>query len=80
MMRLFQANIYSIVLRYYLLMATVILGLFTGQIWMVFLALPIFLSCLLGLKVNTKTLTEQGSSIKHLVTDHLPLMHRKDAA
>lgn len=41
-------------LRYYLLMALPIIGGFTGQWWIGFLALPVFLSVMSGMKITRK--------------------------
>ena len=48
----FEANVDTMLKRFYLMMAVAIVGGFTGQIWMMFLALPLFLSAMLGLKVE----------------------------
>jgi hypothetical protein len=47
-MRMFDLSIASVVLRFYLMMAFVIVGVLT-QFWvLVFFALPIFLSIVMG--------------------------------
>ena len=47
-MRFFDINLVTVLVRFYLMMAAVIVGLFTGLNWLAFLALPIFLSIMLG--------------------------------
>lgn len=47
-MRFFDINLITVMVRFYLMMAAVIVGLFTGLNWLAFLALPIFLSIMLG--------------------------------
>ena len=56
---MFQVEFYALkwetaLLRYYLLMALPILGGFTGQWWIGFLALPVFLSVMTGMKITRK--------------------------
>ncbi len=48
-MRFFALSFDKVVLRFYLMMGVVIGGIFAGQAWTALLALPIFLSCALGL-------------------------------
>lgn len=47
-MRFFACTFDSVLIRFFLMMACVIGGLFIGQPLVVFLALPLFLSALLG--------------------------------
>lgn len=51
-MQLFQANIKTVVFRYYLMMAVVVLSLFLNIPILAVLAAPIFLSALLAVKVG----------------------------
>ena len=51
-MRFFELSIYGWFLRLILMMAVVIIGGFTGQWWIGLLALPIFLSALLGVALK----------------------------
>ncbi len=46
---MFRLNFADLMLRYYLMMAAVIFAGFSGMWWLALLALPIFLTCLLGL-------------------------------
>lgn len=47
-MKLFGASFTAILVRFYIMMAVVILAVFIGPIWLAALALPLFLSALLG--------------------------------
>jgi hypothetical protein len=63
-MNLFQLNIASVILRFYLMMAVVIGSIFAGQMWLSVLALPIFLSIMLGISfkrpvVSGKVVSQQ---------------------
>ncbi len=44
----FNLSFTEIIMSYVLMMAAIIVGLFTGQTWMCFLALPLFLRGLSG--------------------------------
>lgn len=58
-MKLFNLSLSNMMLRYYLMMAVVVAGGFTGQWWLAFLALPLFLSCLLGVSFTTTGSSQQ---------------------
>lgn len=47
-MKLFHLSLSALMLRLYLMMAIVILAGFTGQWLLALLALPVFLTCLMG--------------------------------
>lgn len=47
-MKMFRLNFETLLLRYYLMMAAVIVAGFVGNWWLALLALPIFLTCLTG--------------------------------
>ncbi|MGB3799796.1 MAG: hypothetical protein WA952_08255 [Lewinella sp.] len=47
-MRFFAIPLYGVILRYYLMMAVVIIAGFSGLYFLALLALPIFLSAFLG--------------------------------
>ncbi|MCB0657680.1 MAG: hypothetical protein KDC57_16150 [Saprospiraceae bacterium] len=49
-MKLFEANIATIIERFFLMMAIVIASVFTHQFWAVGIALIIFMSALLGVR------------------------------
>ena len=52
-MKPFGIGLGTVLVRFYLMMLVVILGGFTGQWWLATLALPIFLSIMLGLSFKT---------------------------
>jgi len=52
---MFEASIESLIWRYNLLMALVVIGFVTEYYWISGLALPVFLSCLLGLSFRNST-------------------------
>ncbi len=47
-----RLSIVGLILRFYLLMAVVIIGFFTGQMWLAALGLPILLSAMLGIRFH----------------------------
>ena len=49
---LFNISISSLIYRYYLLMAVIIIALYSGQPAWAFLALPIFISALMGIQFS----------------------------
>ena len=51
-MKSFKLDIAGLVLRFYLMMAVVLIGGFTGQWWIAIFALPIFLSAMMGITVG----------------------------
>lgn len=53
-MKPFSLGLGTLVLRFYAMMAVVILGGFTGQYWIMVFALPIFLSAMMGIKMGGK--------------------------
>ncbi len=53
-MEFFSINIATVILRFFLMMAVIIAGVFSGQWWLAVLGLPIFLSVMLGLGVKQK--------------------------
>ncbi|WP_367392928.1 hypothetical protein [Lewinella sp. LCG006] len=53
-MEFFSISVSTIILRFFLMMAVIILGVFIGQYWLAALGLPIFLSVMLGLGVKPK--------------------------
>ncbi len=52
--KMYQASILSIILRFYLLLAVVTIGLFTQQTWMYIVGYAIVVSCMMGLKFEWK--------------------------
>ena len=51
-MKLFAVSISSLLLRYYLMMLVVIAGVIMQSYVVILLALPVFLSCLMGVSFN----------------------------
>ena len=49
-MKMFRLNFETLLLRYYLMMAAVIIAGFVGNWWLALIALPIFLTCLAGVR------------------------------
>lgn len=65
-MKPFSLGLGTLILRFYAMMAVVILGGFTGQYWIMAFALPIFLSAMMGVKMSgkkneTKTISKNRS-------------------
>ena len=63
-MRFFELSILGLFSRFYLLMAVVIVAGFTGAWALAFLAVPIFLSCMLGACAKTKVPVAPSSTAK----------------
>ena len=53
-MKLFKLSVAGLILRFYAMMAVVVIGGFTGQYWLMVLALPIFLSAMMGAATDTQ--------------------------
>lgn len=53
-MEFFNVSVSTIISRFFLMMAIIILGIFTGQYWLVALGLPVFLSAMLGIGFKGK--------------------------
>lgn len=53
-MKPFSLDLGTLIIRFYAMMAVVIIGGFTGQFWIMGLALPIFLSAMMGVKLGGK--------------------------
>lgn len=51
-MEFFSIGIATVILRFFLMMAVIIAGVFSGQWWLTVLGLPIFLSIMLGLGIK----------------------------
>jgi len=51
----FEAGWDTVAIRFFLMMAVIIVGIFIGQYWMAALGLPIFLSALMAVKVSFNT-------------------------
>lgn len=57
-MQSFELSFSGVMLRFFLMMGVIILAGFTGQWWLAFLGLPIFLSTLLGISTGAKKTQE----------------------
>lgn len=53
-LNMYQLSLSGFMWRFYLLMAIVIIGFFTQQLWLVALAPIIFLSSMLGVQITKK--------------------------
>lgn len=51
-MKPFNLSVGSIIIRFYLMMAVIVIAGFSGQWWIAFFSLPIFLSAILGVGQN----------------------------
>lgn len=58
-MKPFELSIAGFLLRFYLMMAVILIGGFTGQWWMVGIGLPVFLFTILGVRLGKE---ERGSA------------------
>lgn len=66
-MRVFEANVKTIIFRFYLMMAVVLTAFFSGQFWLAIIALPLFLSALLGVSVHNKQKVRKPvTKVRHL--------------
>lgn len=65
-MKAFELNIGTVIARFYLMMAVVVVAGFIGQWWLASLALPIFLSIMLGITFGKNK--KQVASIKNMST------------
>lgn len=52
-MNMFSLGIGEVVVRFFLMMAVIIVGVFAGMPWLTLLGLPIFLSALLGVSFRS---------------------------
>lgn len=65
-MKYFDLSIGTLVLRFYLMMAVIIIAGFVGSWWLSILALPIFLSCVLGLNFKKTKPTSDKTKVVQL--------------
>lgn len=70
-MRFFALSFDKVLLRFFLMMGCVIVGLFTGQALLAVLALPLFLSAILGVSFMPEDKEEATSSTVIVMTDTL---------
>lgn len=61
-MRFFALSFDKVVLRFFLMMTCVIVGLFTGQALLALVALPLFLSALLGVSFMPEAVAKNDCS------------------
>lgn len=61
---MFRLSITSTILRYYLMMAVVIVAVYTSQIWLVAVAMAIAVSAILGYRIGGEP--EKESKIVHM--------------
>lgn len=59
---MFSLSIGGVVVRFFLMMAIIIVGVFTGMPWLTLLGLPIFLSALMGVSVGGPARAEAKTS------------------
>ncbi len=57
-MNMFSLGIGEVVVRFFLMMAVIIVGVFAGMPWLTLLGLPIFLSALLGVSFSSPSKAE----------------------
>ena len=61
---MFQLSFAGVVIRFYLMMAVVLVAGFTGLWWLAILALPIFLSAMVAYKPNSKKVKSEAKMVK----------------
>ena len=59
---MFSLSIGGVVVRFFLMMAIIIVGVFTGMPWLTVLGLPIFLSALMGVSIGGSANAEAKTS------------------
>lgn len=65
-MRPFGLSLSTLVLRYYFMMLVIIAAGFTGQWWLAILALPIFLSCMMGVRFSNDQKSKTSAAFRSL--------------
>lgn len=65
-MEFFSIGIPTVIIRFFLMMAVIIVGVFTGQAWLTVLGLPIFLSIMLGIGLKKDTTAAQAGVARKL--------------
>lgn len=66
-MKPFSLGLGGLIIRFYAMMAVVLIGGFTGQFWIMFFALPIFLSAMMGVSLDKKQEDAKESKNRTLV-------------
>ena len=69
---MFKLSIAGVVVRFYLMMAAVIIAGFSGYWAIAILALPIFLSAILGINFNTANAKQAPKVKEQVLTRHTP--------
>ena len=62
----FNLSIKTVVLRFYFMMAVVLFGGFTGMWWIATLALPIFISIMLGTSFKWEKKTSRETKLRSI--------------
>ena len=79
-MQPFKASFSSVVIRFYLMMGLIISGYFTGLYFLAFLALPVFLSCLLAIRFSFKVFAGQSLAVTRVMKHRKATKEMKEAA
>lgn len=66
-MKPFSLGLGGLILRFYAMMAVVLIGGFTGQFWIMLFALPIFLSAMMGIRMGKNQEDNKESKNRTLV-------------
>jgi len=76
-MKLLNLSLATLIFRFYLMMAIIIIAGFSGLWILSVLALPVFFSALMGVRFNTHmTIRKPGqASHRHETPNHQPLAH-----
>ena len=69
-MKLYATNLAEMVLRYYAMMAVILIAGFTGQWWLSIFGFVIFFAALTGVKIHDKRSEETGKRIQMASEDH----------
>jgi len=73
----FKLDFAGILIRFYLLMAVVLIGGFSGQWWIALFALPIFISTITGLKISYKKPVSVAKETTSKIIQ-LPVVEKKE--
>ena len=65
-MRFYAITFDKVVIRFYLMMAAVLVGMFSGYYAIAFLALPLFLSAILGVSFKSEPKEKQVTKVVRL--------------
>lgn len=70
---MFSLSVGGVVVRFFLMMAVIIAGVFTGQYWLTILGLPIFLSAMLGISFAAPKSAAQAKTSQMTVEEKASL-------